>query len=108
MAALSKLSKDKRYAERFEVYVNGIELANAFSELTNAEEQLKRLQKEYDLRKKTGKVVYNIDMNFINALKNGMPKSAGIALGIDRLAQIILNCKNIDDVLVLPMAVLFD
>lgn len=107
MAALAKISdKDRKYAERFEVYVDGMEIANAFSELTDAKEQLKRLKEEQKLRKLAGKDVYDIDMEFIEALRT-MPKSAGIALGVDRLIQVLGGCKNIDNVLVLPMSKLF-
>jgi lysyl-tRNA synthetase class 2 len=108
MAALSKLSdRDSRYAERFEVYINGLEISNAFSELTNAEEQKKRLLEEQQLRKETGKYVYDIDEEFIDALSAGMPQTAGIALGVDRLIQIFTGCQNIDNVLALPMSKLF-
>lgn len=107
MASLSKLSeKEIGYAERFEVYIDGIEIANAFTELTNANEQLKRLQKEQRERKRLGKEVYEIDLEFIEALKS-MPDSTGIALGVDRLIQIILGCQNINDVLILPASSLF-
>lgn len=108
MAALSRLSKlDPRYAERFEVYINGVELANAFSELTDADEQLKRLEEEQKLRQKLGKEVYDIDKEFIQAVGQ-MPESAGIALGVDRLVQIIAGCKNIDAVITLPASKLFE
>jgi len=107
MAALSKLSEtDPHYAERFEVYINGLELANAFSELTDSEEQLKRLKEEHELRKKLGKDVYEIDMEFIEALKT-MPPSAGIALGVDRLVQVFGGCQNINNVITLPASRLF-
>lgn len=107
MAALSRLSPtDPRYAERFEVYINGLELANAFSELTDADEQLKRLKEEQALRQKLGKDVYDIDMEFIEALKT-MPPSAGIALGIDRLVMVIGGCKDIENVITLPTNKLF-
>ena len=107
MAALSRLSpKDPCYAERFEVYINGLELANAFSELIDADEQLKRLKEERALRQKLGKDVYDIDMEFIGTLKS-MPPSAGIALGVDRLVQVLASCKNINDVVVLPTSELF-
>lgn len=108
MASLSKLSdEDSRYAERFEIYINGIELANAFSELTDANEQLKRLEEEKEERKKLGLDVYDVDKEFIKALKT-IPKSAGIALGVDRLVMILGGCKNINDVIVLPAAKLFE
>ncbi len=107
MAALAKLSdKHTGYAERFEVYVNGMEIANAFTELTDADEQLKRLQEEQALRKKLSKDVYNIDMDFINAVGK-MPECAGIALGVDRLVQVLLGVEDIDDVLALPMSKMF-
>lgn len=108
MAALSKISdRDNRYAERFEIYINGLELANAFSELTNGEEQEKRLLEEQAFRKETGKYVYDIDNEFIDALKSGMPMTSGIALGVDRMIQVFTACQNIDNVLVLPMSKLF-
>lgn len=108
MAALSKISeKDSNYAERFEVYVNGLEMANAFTELTDADEQLKRLNEEKELRKKLGKPVYGIDMEFIGALKS-MPPAAGIALGVDRFVQALGGCQNINNVLVLPASKMYD
>ncbi len=107
MAALARLSKeDPRYAERFEVYVRGIELANAFSELTDPGEQRKRLEEERELGKKMGKDVYDVDEEFIEAVGK-MPECAGIALGVDRLVQVLTGCKNINDVLVLPASLGF-
>ncbi len=107
MAALAKLSDElSGYAERFEVYINGIEIANAFTELTDADEQLKRLREEQALRKKLGKDVYDIDMDFVKAIGE-MPECAGIALGVDRLVQVLLGVENIDDVLVLPMSKMY-
>ncbi|MBU1132087.1 EF-P lysine aminoacylase GenX [Patescibacteria group bacterium] len=108
MASLAKLlEKDSRYAERFEVYFNGLELANAFSELTDADEQESRLREERNFREKTGKDVYDIDQEFIGALRAGMPESAGIALGIDRMAMLFTGCQEIDNVITLPMSKLF-
>ncbi len=107
MAALSRLSPvDPRYAERFEVYVGGLELANCFSELVDADEQLKRLKSEQIHRNNLGKEVYEIDQEFVEALKT-MPPSAGIALGVDRLVQLFTGCKNINNVIVLPASELF-
>jgi len=108
MAALAKLSdSDLRYAERFEVYVDGMEIANAFSELTDECEQLKRLEEERNLRKELGRDVYDVDMEFIDAVKH-MPKSAGTALGVDRMVMVLLGCQEIDDVIGLPMSLLMD
>ena len=107
MAALSQLSKaDSRYAERFEVYIQGLELANAFSELTDSKEQLSRLKLEQEERRLLGKEVYGVDEEFISALNN-LSKCSGIALGVDRLVQLFTGCQNIDDVLVLPASKLF-
>ena len=120
MASLSSLcKKDKRYAERFEVYFAGSELANAFTELTHADEQLARLTSERIVRRKRGMLVYDVDREFIEALRFGFPQSAclrgtlrqgaaGIALGVDRLIMSILGCKNIDDVIVFPMSKLWN
>lgn len=103
MAALSRVCpEDPRYAERFEVYVCGMELCNAFSELTDAGEQERRLGAERAERARLGKDLYNIDESFIEALKIGMPPSAGIALGIDRLIMLLLDKPSIEDVLLFP------
>jgi len=115
MASLAKLSENRpNYAERFEVYVNGLELANAFSELTNREEQTRRLKLEQAERRQNGKEMFALDEDFIEAL-DFMPSSAGIALGVDRLVMLLtlqLNSgqgglQNIDDVVTLPMSKLF-
>ena len=107
MASLSRLSqRDPRFAERFEIYVNGQELGNAFSELTDADEQLARLEQERAERAKTGKLVYDVDPEFIAALRQGLKPCAGIAFGVDRLIMQITGCQNIDDVLILPMSTL--
>jgi lysyl-tRNA synthetase class 2 len=104
MAALARPSKRyKGYAERFELYFRGAELANAFSELTDAAEQLRRLKQEQKLRRELGKEVFPIDEEFISALRAGLPESAGIALGVDRLIQVLLGCQEINNVISLPM-----
>jgi lysyl-tRNA synthetase class 2 len=108
MASLARLNQeDPRYAERFELYANGIELANAFSELTDSVEQEKRLLEEKKLRQKLNKDVYDIDHEFVSSLTE-IKSAAGIALGVDRLIQVLLGCKNIDEVLVLPMSLLIN
>jgi elongation factor P--(R)-beta-lysine ligase len=108
MAALAKLNKnDDRYADRFEVYVGGIEIANAFQELTDAEEQRKRLLDEKALRAKLRKPTFDIDEDFLEAV-SVMPNSSGIALGVDRLVQVMLSIHEIDQVLPLPMSLLSD
>ena len=100
LGALAKAKDtDPSIAERFELYIGGLELANAFSELMNGAEQRKRLEEEQDLRRKLGKPVFSIDEDFIAALDNGPKTAAGIALGIDRLVMLILDQKDINEVL---------
>ncbi|MBU1119053.1 EF-P lysine aminoacylase GenX [Patescibacteria group bacterium] len=99
-AALSKIKKDNPlFCERFELYIDGIEIANAFSELTYPKEQKERLQKERQERKELGKEVYDVDTGFIDALEYGMPKSSGIALGFDRLVMVLTGTKSISEVM---------
>ncbi|MDP3244206.1 MAG: EF-P lysine aminoacylase EpmA [bacterium] len=96
----------QRYAERFEVYVAGMELGNAFSELNDAREQRQRFLTEQGLRRKLGKESIPLDEDFLDALKH-MPPAAGIAFGIDRLVMLLTNAKTIDDVLAFPADDLF-
>ena len=104
MAALSrKKEQDPRFAERFEVYVGDIELANAFSELTDSVEQKKRFEHDMDLKEQLYGERYPIDEDFIDAV-GAMPKAAGIALGIDRLVMLITGAERIEDVLWAPVA----
>lgn len=99
-ASLAKISsRDSRVAERFECYFQGLELANGFHELTNAEEQFERFQKDNELRRNEGLVEKPIDVRFISALKFGLPDCAGVALGVDRLIMLALNKRDIDQVL---------
>jgi len=108
MAALAKIKEeDHRYAERFEAYIDGLELANVYSELTDVAEQKKRLLEEVVEREKIGKDVFEIDEDFMEALENGLPKSAGGALGVDRLVMALLSCQNIVDVIILTASKLF-
>ncbi len=109
MAALSKVSaRDSRYAERFELYIGGLELANAFTELTDAKEQRVRLEEECELRKKLGRTPYGPDEDFLTALEEGMPEAGGIALGVDRLVMLLLGEEDIRRVLAFPADAMFD
>lgn len=109
MAALSRLKPDdKRWAERVEFYIAGIELGNGFSELIDAAEQEKRLIEERELREQMGKDLYDVDKSFIEALKAGMPPSTGIAVGIDRIVLLLLEKENIEDVILFPQKEFFN
>ncbi len=92
-----KKKEDPSIAERFEIYAGGLELANAFSELTDREEQRKRFQREDEIRQRSGKIAYPTPEKFLDALQ-WMPESSGIALGVDRLAMIFTGSSSIDEV----------
>ena len=86
LASLARpLPDSPGFADRAECYVNGIELANGFGELTDPEEQLRRFQSDLELREKTSRQPVPLDHKFLQSLKEGMPQSAGMALGLDRL-----------------------
>jgi lysyl-tRNA synthetase class 2 len=96
--ALARLkSEDRTVAERFELYVGGLELANGFSELVDPDEQKRRFEKENENRREMGKSAYAMPEKFLEELKE-MPPSGGIALGIDRLVMIFLDAPSIDEV----------
>jgi lysyl-tRNA synthetase class 2 len=89
--------EDRRYAERFELYIGGLEICNAFSELTDPVEQRQRFESERNRRKDFGKSIYPMPEKFLNALGD-MPEAAGNALGIDRLVMLFADTHNIDEV----------
>jgi lysyl-tRNA synthetase class 2 len=92
-----KNSQNPLVAERFELYINGIELCNAFTELTDAAEQRQRFDAENHKRRSLGKHEYPVPEKFLTALKQ-MPATAGNALGIDRLVMLFADTPRIDDV----------
>ena len=98
MCALSKI-KDN-FAERFELYIAGLELANGYTELTDLNEIKKRLEEENEKRKKMGKEVYPMPEEFFLKAKR-IPECAGIALGLDRLIMLLLNEDDIRSVVTL-------
>jgi len=98
MAALARVKPgDPRVAERFELYIDGLELANAFSELTDPLEQRKRFAADEERRRAAGKTPYPLPESFLSELA-AMPEAAGIALGLDRLVMLITGTEKIDDV----------
>lgn len=100
MAALSRVKKDdSRYAERFELYIGGLELANAYSELIDWQEQEKRFKEDVRLRQKLGREAIDYDHDLIAALKSGLPECAGISVGVDRLIMLLTNSKKIEEVM---------
>ncbi len=104
MAALARAKPgDPRVAERFELYVCGVELANAFGELTDANIQRDRLEADMDLKDQLYGVRWPVDEDFLAALDHGLPDCSGIALGFDRLAMLASGASRIEDVLWLPV-----
>jgi elongation factor P--(R)-beta-lysine ligase len=102
-AALARPSpKDSRVAERFELYVCGVELANGFGELTDAAEQRRRLEQEMTEKQLRYGERYPLDEDFLAALAQ-MPEASGIALGLDRLVMLTTGASHIDQVLWAPM-----
>ncbi len=100
LAALARRKPgDPHTALRFEAYVGGIELANAFGELTDPVEQRARFEHDQATRRARGKPVYPIDERLLAALAEGLPPSAGIALGVDRLVMLATGAATIDGVL---------
>lgn len=102
MAALARLKPDDpTVAERFELYVAGLELANGFSELDDADEQRSRFLAEQEERRSLGREVYPIDEKFLAAVHR-MPPASGVAVGFDRLAMLLCGARSIADVLLFP------
>ena len=99
LAALARLKPGSPgVAERWELYVGGIELANAYSELTDAVEQRRRFEDCASKRMAAGKQVYPVDEKFMAALETGLPDCAGVALGIDRLVMLLSGAVSIGEV----------
>ena len=90
-------------AERFELYVCGVELANAFSELTDVAIQRERFRIEMDEKERLYSERYPVDEDFIEALGKGLPPSGGIALGVDRLVMLATGAEDIEQVLWTPI-----
>jgi lysyl-tRNA synthetase class 2 len=98
-AALACLkSADRRVAERWELYIGGVELANAFTELRSVEEQAMRFEKAAEARRESGRDVYPVDIRFMESLEKGLPQCSGVALGMDRLVMLLCNADSIRDV----------
>jgi lysyl-tRNA synthetase class 2 len=97
-ASLARLKpENSSLAERFELYICGMELCNAFTELTDPVEQRIRFENEQKIRSESGKQVYPLPEKFLESLQL-MPEASGVALGIDRLVMLFANTKSIDDV----------
>ncbi len=91
------------WVERVELYITGLEIANGYSELTDPDEQRTRFQQEQKMKANAGYSNYRIDDELLSALQLGMPPSAGMALGVDRLVMLLTNETDIQNVLLFPV-----
>jgi lysyl-tRNA synthetase, class II len=105
--AVSPLSKQKPdepdLVERFEFYIGGFELGNAFSELNDPEEQRKRFEQQIAQRERGDDEAHQMDEDYVRALAYGLPPTAGEGIGIDRLTMILTGAKSIRDVILFPL-----
>jgi len=104
--SMSPLTKEHRsnpnLTERFELIINGMEIANAYSELNDPIDQLKRFEDQLELSKKGDDEAMFIDMDFVKSLEYGMPPTSGIGIGVDRLVMLMTNQRSIQEVLFFP------
>jgi lysyl-tRNA synthetase class 2 len=105
--AVSPLSKNKPdepdWVERFEFYIGGFELGNAFSELNDPEEQRKRFEQQLTERERGDTDAHVMDEDYVRALAYGLPPTAGEGIGIDRLTMVLTGAKSIRDVIFFPL-----
>lgn len=104
--ALAKVAIDEQgesVAQRFELYIEGVELANGYHELTDADEQQRRFESDLSERDARGLAHVPEDRRLVAALQEGMPECAGVAMGLDRLLMLMMGCSSIREVIAFPV-----
>jgi lysyl-tRNA synthetase, class II len=104
MSPLSKNKPDEpEFVERFEIYIGGMEVANAYTELNDPIEQLRRFDKQLEMRAGGDEEAHQMDEDFLRALAYGLPPTGGEGIGIDRIVMLLTNSKSIRDVILFPL-----
>ena len=102
VSPLTKKTEDPRFVDRFEIFICGMEFANAYSELNNPFDQKERFEAQLAAKGRGDEEANDMDFSFLDAMRYGMPPAGGIGLGIDRLCMLLCNVDNIREVLLFP------
>ncbi len=102
LAALSQQRDDIPACQRFELFIKGVEIGNAYTELLDHEEHIRRFERTASARDEAGKMRYPADEKFLEAVRHGLPACSGMAVGVDRLVMSLLGLQSIDQVMAFP------